>query len=101
MEEFFDDFLYLYDLITEHLHAKVINSVNELKQYCIAEFADTLWEYQFLYRWSPTDSVSEADFTAESELFAKSLGEKLDIPRIALPVSRVEAPVKRSPAQGF
>lgn len=45
--------------------------------------------------------MSEDDFTAESELFATSLSEKLDIPRIELPVSHVGAPVKRSPAQHF
>lgn len=72
------DFLLSKDIIAGSVHRDVIRSVNSLKTRLMKGFGSTLWQYDFVHRWTPPDSVSDADFAAESERFSKTI--EMEVP---------------------
>ena len=66
------DFLLSKQVIGEEVHQQAIAAATELKAQLIEGF-NRLWRYDFVHRWLPPDSVSEADFAAEADLFAASI----------------------------
>ncbi len=67
------DFLLNKQVIGQAGHQHAIAVTNVLKQKMIEFFDKYLWQLDFVHRWLPPDSVSEADFTAEASLFASSI----------------------------
>ncbi len=67
------DFLLARDIIPKHVHKEVMSHVNKLKPEMIKAFRNGLWEYDFVHRWTSPDSVSEKEFSAESEHFKAAI----------------------------
>lgn len=67
------DFLLNKQVIGQAVHQQAIAVTNVLKPKMIEFFDKYLWQLDFVHRWLPPDSVSEADFTAEATLFASSI----------------------------
>ena len=66
------DFLLSREIIADSMYRDIMKSVGALKKDVIKAFRKSLWKYDFVHRWTPPDSVSDDDFAAESELFAKT-----------------------------
>jgi hypothetical protein len=67
------DFLLFKEIISPSLHDEVLQHVAALKPEAVRAFQNHLWEYDFVHRWARPDSVPEAAFTAEAEMFAASI----------------------------
>jgi hypothetical protein len=67
------DFLLSKEIILPSVHKEVIKHVASLKPDARKAFRNNLWEYDFVHRWTPPDSVSEKDFSAESEQFKTTI----------------------------
>ena len=69
------DFLSAKQIIRPEIHQRALVSASELKKQLIAGFSQ-LWKFDFVHRWLPPESVSEADWDAEAKQFAAS-GEEV------------------------
>ncbi|MGA7932154.1 MAG: hypothetical protein WCA35_01105 [Kovacikia sp.] len=67
------EFLHSKQVIRQELQQQAIAAATAIKALLIQGFQSSLWKYDFVHRWLPPDSVSEADFAAEAEQFAASL----------------------------
>jgi hypothetical protein len=68
------DFLAAKQIIRSEIHQRAIAAATELKKQLTKVFSQ-LWKFDFVHRWLPPDSVSEADWEAEVKQFAASLEE--------------------------
>ena len=71
-------FLRSKEAIAQEIYDKAIAVTSELKAVVI-EGLHGLWKYDFVHRWLPPDSISEADFAAEAEQFAASIGNAIPL----------------------
>lgn len=67
------DFLLSKEIISNSVHKEVMKHVASIKPDARKAFRDNLWEYDFVHRWAPPDSVSEKEFAAESEQFKATI----------------------------
>ena len=67
------DFLLSKQIISTGTHQQAIEAATAVKQEILKGFSTSLWEYDFVHRWLPPDSVSEETFTAETQQFADSI----------------------------
>jgi hypothetical protein len=71
---YFYDFLLAKGVIEPKIHQRALTSVTELKKQLIAGFSQ-LWKFDFVHRWLPPDSISQADWDEEAQQFAASTKE--------------------------
>ncbi len=76
---------YIYELllskeiITDSVYQEAIKSVASLKPPLIQAFQNSLWQYNFVHRWRPPNSVSRKDFAVESEKFKETIKVKIPL----------------------
>jgi hypothetical protein len=58
-------------IISPEIHQQAIASATELKKQLMAGISP-LWKFDFIHRWLPDDSVSQADWQSEAQQFAAS-----------------------------
>lgn len=73
---YFYDFLLNYDLIEETYHEEALKSIGKLKKEFIQSNLKYLWEYSFVHKWPPADSVTAEEHFTEKEQFEKTFWEK-------------------------
>ena len=66
-------FLQSKQIISEDVAQQAISTAQACKTQLAQVLKHRLWEYDFVHRWPRPDSVSEAEFAEESELFAASI----------------------------
>jgi len=67
------DFLVSKGVIAEEIRDTAIAIAAHLKAQLIERYDRHLWRYNFVHRWLPPDSISEADFEAEAAQFVASI----------------------------
>jgi SEC-C motif len=66
------DFLLSIDLISQDIYDRFISASRVLKGSVIANFTSELWNMNFVHYWKKPDSISDAEFQAETKIFEKS-----------------------------
>jgi hypothetical protein len=67
------DFLLSIHLISQDTYDRFISASRIIKGSAIANFTSDLWNSNFVHYWKKPDSISEAEFQAETKIFEKSL----------------------------
>ncbi|MDJ0705207.1 MAG: hypothetical protein QNJ46_18135 [Leptolyngbyaceae cyanobacterium MO_188.B28] len=67
------DFLLSKQIISAKTHQQAIEAATAVKQEIIKGFSNSLWEYDFVHRWLPPDSIAEETFITETQQFVDSI----------------------------
>jgi hypothetical protein len=68
------DFLSAKQIIRPEIYQRALTSVTELKKQLISGFPQ-LWQFDFVHRWLPPDSISQAGWDEEVQQFTASKEE--------------------------
>jgi len=73
------DFLYKYGYISENVYYDALEVIDGIKVEIIKGYANSLWEYDFVYAWKKPDSISDEEFIIEKNLFDDSFKVQVKI----------------------